>query len=214
MAQPRIVEVRDDLVVVDKPSGMRVHPADADGALDLCRWLGERDDLPAGLVPVHRIDAGTSGAVLCAATPTSRTRLAGWFADGKVKKTYLALVVGRARKKGVVRRPLRDPRRKRSLDAVTRWWRVESLGGFSLVRVVPETGRRHQIRRHLHGIGLPVVGDERYRPRRFVPVPGFPGRLWLHAHRLALPEGSEVVVELPDELADHLELLRRGPAGG
>jgi len=75
-----------------------------------------------------------------------------------------------------------------------------------------ETGRTHQIRVHLAAIGHPVVGDTRYGPPRFRPVPAFPGRLWLHAHRVRLPDGWEVLSPLPASLEAHLEVLRAGAA--
>ena len=103
---------------------------------------------------------------------------------------------------------VRAGRRGRPLPAVTRYRHREALGGFSLVEARPETGRKHQIRRHLHGIGHPIVGDERYRPRRFKAVPGYPGRLWLHAAALELPDGHTIVAPLPPALMDHLDRLR------
>ncbi len=91
---------------------------------------------------------------------------------------------------------------------MTRYALAEALGAFSLLRVRPETGRKHQIRRHLHGIGLPLVGDTRYRGR-FRPVPGFPGRLFLHAWRLSLPDGRSFESPLPPELEACILELRR-----
>src|SRR5690606_14273653 len=147
-------------------------------APDLVSWLrGQGEDA----LPVHRLDAESSGLVICAAEPALRQEAAGWFAEGRIEKTYLALVAGRARPKGVIRRALEDARRGRPLPAVTRYRTLELLGGVSLLRVRPETGRKHQIRRHMQGLGHPLVGDTRYGPRRPLRVPGFPGRLWLHA---------------------------------
>lgn len=207
--EPSILGTVDGIWAVSKPSGLRVHPANDDGAPDLIAWLASQPELPPGLVPVHRLDAQTSGIVLCAATPERRREVSQWFADGLVGKGYLALVYGIARRKGVVQRPLQDARRKRPLKARTRYRRRELLGRFSLLEAWPETGRKHQIRRHLHGIGHPIVGDERYRPRRKLSVPAFPGRLWLHAAQLVLPDGTTVTAPLPEALLSHLDTLRQ-----
>lgn len=194
------------LWVVAKPAGLRVHRAGDDGADDLMSALGRAGI--EGLAPIHRLDAPVSGVVLCSADPAVRQEVGGWFAEQEVGKSYLALVLGRTRSKGVIRRALADGRRGKPLDAVTRWRCVERLGPVSLLEVRPETGRKHQIRRHLAGIGHSIVGDERYRPPRFVAVPGFPGRLWLHAARVEAPDGRAWEAPLPAELSGHLALLR------
>ena len=196
------------VVAVDKPSGFQVHPTGTDTP-DLLSWLRQQPELVPGLVPVHRLDAGASGVVLCAATPEERATAAGWFDKGQVHKRYLVLVHGRTHRKGVIRRPLKDPRRKRPMPAITRYRLVEWLGPFSLLRVTTETGRRHQIRRHLHGIGHAVVGDDRYGPRHHRPIPADPQRLWLHAWQVELPDGRLATAELPAELEQHLALLRQ-----
>lgn len=207
--EPSIIGSIDGLWAVSKPAGVRVHPADDDGVPDLIAWLAAQPELPSGLVPVHRLDAQTSGVVLCAASPARRREASQWFADGRVSKAYLTLVYGNTRKNGVIQRPLQDARRKRQLKARTRYRRRELLGRLSLLEVWPETGRKHQIRRHLHGIGHPIVGDDRYRPRRKQSVPAFPGRLWLHAALLVLPDGTTVTAPLPEALLDHLDALRQ-----
>ena len=93
---------------------------------------------------------------------------------------------------------------------MTRYRTLEWLGSFSLLAVRIETGRKHQIRRHLHGIGHPVIGDPRHGPRRPVRVPGWPGRLWLHARVLVLPGGETFEDPLPRELLASLDAMRSG----
>ncbi len=212
---PRLMAEDAGLIVLDKPAGFAVHPVREEGVPDLLTWVKKHLGAPAELAPIHRIDRETSGLVLCSADSDLRARLGLWFSDGEVEKRYLALVQGRARRKGIIRRRLKDPRRRRPVEAITRYKRLLALGPTSHLEVHPLTGRRHQIRRHLQGLGLPVVGDHRYPPRRFAPIPGFPGRLWLHAHRLVLPDGRRFESPLPPELARHLELLtelRRDPS--
>lgn len=195
------------LYAINKPAGLRVHRAGDDGADDLMAALA-RAGLPAGIAPIHRLDAPVSGVVLCSADPEVRAQVSGWLAGHEVGKVYLALVLGRTRNKGIIRRALADGRRGRPLDAVTRWRCLERLGPVSLLEVRPETGRKHQIRKHLQGIGHGIVGDELYRPKQFRAVPGFPGRLWLHAARIEAPDGRVWSAPLPGELVDHLALLR------
>jgi 23S rRNA-/tRNA-specific pseudouridylate synthase len=159
--------------------------------------------------PLHRLDVDTSGVLLCTADPVERSRVQVLFAEGGVQKTYVALVHGRTHAKGIIRRGLRDARRKSTLEAVTRYTMLESLGFCTLVRVRPETGRKHQVRRHLQGLGHAVVGDRRYRPKRGRKVLGDPGRLWLHAARLVMPDGTVFEAPLPPELEAHLAVLRQ-----
>jgi 23S rRNA-/tRNA-specific pseudouridylate synthase len=208
--EPRLITREGDLWVLDKPSGFAVHAVAGDTAPDLMAWARASVGAPAGLAPIHRLDLDASGLVLCAADSALRGELGRWFADGEVHKQYRALAWGRVHKKGTIRRPLKDPRRRRFLSAVTRYQCLEWLGGFSYLALTPESGRRHQLRRHLQGIGHSLVGDRRYRPKRFRAVPGFPGRLWLHAVELVLPDGRSYEAPLPAELERHLEVLREG----
>lgn len=204
---PALLGVHEGIHAVHKPAFMPVHRTAEDGPLDLVSWLAEQPDLPAGLVPVHRLDAEASGVVLCAADAQLRAEVSGWFARGEVDKSYVALVHGRTHKKGNIRRPLVDQRRGRPLEALTRYRKLDWIGAFTLVEARPATGRKHQIRRHLHGIGHPIVGDERYPPPRFRAVPGFPGRLWLHALGIMLPDETIFESPLPPELEAHLAYL-------
>ena len=129
------------------------------------------------------------------------------FARGQVTKRYRALVHGRTHVKGVIRRPLEKAGSRGMQQAVTRYRRLAWYGPTTYLEVRPETGRRHQVRRHLQGIGHAVVGDERYPPSRFHPVAGFPGRLWLHAESVELPGKVRYRAPLPSVLEQHLELL-------
>jgi 23S rRNA-/tRNA-specific pseudouridylate synthase len=206
-AQARLLtRFGDHFYAFFKPAGWLTHGAGTD-APDLVTWILAQSGLPRNLRPVHRLDVDTSGVVLCA-THRGRAEACGWFADRKAHKTYLALVAGRARSKGVIRHALREG--KGTIPAETRYITAERLGGFTLVEVSPITGRKHQIRRHLASVGLPVVGDTRHRGS-FRPVPAFPGRLWLHATVLRVPFGEgdrEIRSPVPPELEATLVALR------
>lgn len=210
MPEPTVLLLAPDIVAIDKPTGWVVHAAMRDEPHDLRAWCASRPELPRRLEPLHRLDRETSGVVLYAADPEVRARVGKWFMAGEIDKEYLALVQGHAHRKGVLRAPLAPDDGGAPQDAVTRYRLEEALGAFSLLRVVPETGRKHQIRRHLHGIGLAVVGDTRYPPRRRMRVPAFPGRLFLHAARLRLPDGRAFESPLPDDLAACVAVLRAG----
>ncbi|HCH62337.1 MAG: hypothetical protein CL927_10020 [Deltaproteobacteria bacterium] len=215
--EPLVLAMHQGLVVVDKPAGVRTDGSDLPGVPDLPSWLDTQPQVPPGTRPVHRLDLQASGLVLCAPAPKMRALLSEALGSGRIEKTYLALVRGRTRKKGVIRRTLKDNRRKRALSAVTRYRTLESLGAASLVAVRIETGRKHQIRRHFEGIGHPLVGDTRYRGRHKKRLTGAPDRLWLHARALVLPgallgdpvaEDRVFEASLPVELLAHLERLR------
>lgn len=205
---PRQIDHVDGLYVLYKPCGIPVHATQAQDGQDLMSLAITTLGLPEGLSPIHRLDIETSGLVLCSADAKVRGHYGYLFSKHQTTKRYLALVQGITHAKGIVRKPLQDGRRGRELDATSRYKRIEHLAGCTLVEVRPETGRKHQIRRHMQSIGHAVIGDTRYRPKRFVAVPGFPGRLWLHAHALELDDGQKWSCPLPDELEAHLTLLR------
>ncbi len=222
-----------DLVVVDKPAGMVVHPAagHASGTLvnallhhvrDLSGVGGERRP---GIV--HRLDRGTSGVMVVAKHDQAHEALARQFRDREVEKEYVALVWGVVRAGRRIDLPIgRDPhdrhkmsaRARRARSAVTRVVEASALRGVSLVRVAIATGRTHQIRVHLSAIGHPVVGDATYGGvRRRLPghlrCLGALTRPFLHAARLVFThprDGRRVAFEapLPADLVAVLDALR------
>ena len=113
---------------------------------------------------------------------------------------------GATRAKGVIRRGLKDSRRRKTLDCITRYRRLWTNGRFSLLGVSPETGRKHQIRRHLEGLGYPIVNDQRYRNRRSKHFKDLDGRIWLHCYRLVWDE-VRWVSPLPTRLLASLDRL-------
>lgn len=205
---PCLLWEREGMFAFYKPAGMNVHPSAESDAMDLLTWIQAQGIFPEGIALAHRLDRETSGLVLCGGDAETCATIGRWLKDRQVTKRYLALVYGVTHGKGIIRRKLVDQRRKRGLPALTRYRRREVLGGCSLLVMRPETGRKHQLRRHAQAMGHAVVGDRRYPPKRFRPVPGFPERLWLHASSVVLPDGTFVSCPLPPALEAHLEFLR------
>ena len=205
---PTRINADGALWVLSKPAGMAVHPVHQQTEPDLMTWCMTHLGAPAGLAPCHRLDKATSGVVLASADPKVRGDLGTDFAAQAVSKEYLALVYGKLRGEGRVERPLEDQRRRKTLDAVTDYVVREGFRRLTYLAVHPKTGRKHQIRRHLRAIKHPIVGDRRYGWKKPEPVPGFPRRLWLHAHALTLPDGRRFEAPLPAALVAHLALLR------
>jgi 23S rRNA pseudouridine1911/1915/1917 synthase len=227
-----------DVVVIDKPAGMVVHPAagHAEGTLvnALLHHLKGLSAIGGVDRPgiVHRLDRGTSGVMVVARNDRAHRELTRQFQERQVGKEYLALVWGRPRPGAVFDNPIgRDPRhRKRmssrarhSRSAVTTVLEARPLQGVSLLRLAIGTGRTHQIRVHLSEAGFPVVGDELYggvRKRLPAEVAAVErlDRPFLHAARLTFTHpcsGVEMSFESPlaPDLAAVLEALERVSAG-
>jgi 23S rRNA-/tRNA-specific pseudouridylate synthase len=205
--RPDVLYRFDGLVAVDKPAGWLVHAASMSEAPNLVSWLLDEHQIDAA--PAHRLDRETSGIVVFGEHPAVADAMRARFEAGVVVKRYTALVVGRTRRKGQLNRPLKDARRGRLLEARTTYRLMEWLDTCSLLSVRPRTGRKHQIRRHLQGLGHALVGDTRYRPRKPVDVGDAPPRLWLHATRLSWPDGPDLHAPLPIELERHRIALQR-----
>jgi 23S rRNA pseudouridine1911/1915/1917 synthase len=174
-----------DLIVVDKPAGLVVHPAPGHPGGTLVNALLHRCGDLAGIGGVlrpgivHRLDRGTSGVMVAAKSDAAHASLAAQFHDHSVERVYLALVRGApSAAEGRVERPIgRHPRDRKRMSvggtaprrAATAWRVRERFAarGCALLEVRPETGRTHQIRVHLAASGLPIVGDPVYgRARR------------------------------------------------
>jgi 23S rRNA pseudouridine1911/1915/1917 synthase len=221
-----IVYEDESLFVVNKPSGMVVHPALGhpsgtlvNALLAYCPAVADVGGLErAGIV--HRLDKDTSGVIIVAKDERTRTALQKLFKRRRVEKTYLALVEDRVEpRQGIIEAPIGRDKRNRKRMAVVRSGRKartayrvkEYLGGRTLLEVRPRTGRTHQVRVHLSWMGYPIVGDRVYGRRRQELLRD---RFFLHAARLEFKHpisGQEVVVEapLPDELESLLRQLRR-----
>ena len=166
-----------DIIVVNKPAGMVVHPGAGHDAGTLVNALlhhvtdlsGIGGELRPGIV--HRLDKGTSGVMVVAKNDAAHQELARQFHDREVDKQYVALVWGLVQQRKRIDIPIgRDPvhrekistRARRARSAVTRVTWARHVPGSSLLRVAIATGRTHQIRVHLSAIGHPIVGDSLY----------------------------------------------------
>lgn len=215
----------DDLLVINKPAGMVVHPGAGNrehtlvnALLSHCKSLSgiggkERPGI------VHRLDKETSGCLVVAKNDATHRGLSSQFAARTMTKTYLALVVGRLKKgSGMIDAPIgRHPvhrqrmsiaRSARGRSARTEYRVLRSGAGMSLVECALHSGRTHQIRVHLHHLGNPVLGDKLYAPKQAKPFP----RQMLHAWRLGFThpgsgERREFEAPLPADFSEALAAL-------
>jgi tRNA pseudouridine65 synthase len=165
-APPLPILYRDEsLVAVNKPSGLLVHRGDAgrNGSQDrIVAMTMLRDQIGQRVHPAHRLDRGTSGALLFALDPETAAALAARFAAGEVGKRYVALVRGITPAEGVIDHPVpNDPGGPR-VPAVTAFRRLAVFERYSWVEAWPRTGRFHQIRRHFKHLSHPLIGDVDY----------------------------------------------------
>jgi len=192
-----------DLVVVNKTSGLLVHRSAIDRHATEFALQTVRDQIGRTVYPVHRLDRATSGALIFALSQESARALTRSFACGEVSKTYLAVVRGTPPQHVILDYPLReelDPKSdtmarvdKPAQPAVTEFFTLANYefpvmvdkfptARYALVKAIPKTGRKHQIRRHLHHLGHPIIGDVNHgsgKHNRFF-------RTELNSHRLLL----------------------------
>lgn len=201
----KTVYENDDLLVIDKPAGLVVHPAPgykgptvAGGLLkkyENIKIVGEDETRP-GIV--HRLDKDTSGVMLIAKTPAMFEYLKDAFASRRIKKQYIALLCGTLNSRhGFINDPIgRHPtdfrkmttlRPKEPKEAITEYTVIEHVDGYTLVRVNLHTGRTHQIRVHFSSLGFPIAGDALY------------GKCTAKGLRRQFLHASQVEVQLPDK---------------
>ena len=205
-----------DLLVVDKPAGMTVHPAPGHPEHTLVNAIlayfphlaDAGDSLRPGIV--HRLDKDTSGVILIAKNRITQANLSAQFKSRSVTKSYIVLVKGRLTpERGIIEAAIgRDPLNRQRMAVVSRgreartdYRVIKYIGKYSLLEITPETGRTHQIRVHLAAIGFPVVGDATYGVKS-----PYLSRQFLHASKLGfrLPSTGEYV-EFASRLPENLE---------
>jgi 23S rRNA pseudouridine1911/1915/1917 synthase len=212
----------EHLLVVDKPSGVVVHPARGHWTGTLAQALAGRiagGDEPSRAGIVHRLDRDTSGLLVVAKNDAVHRALKALLSARRLRREYLALVEGRpTARSGTIDAPIGRHRRDRVLmstdsdnprEARTHFEVEELLSEATLLRVVLETGRTHQIRVHMAAIGHPVLGDEHYGGPAWYGLE----RQFLHAARLAFThpvtgEALDLCSELPQDLERALGLAR------
>jgi len=222
-----VVYEDEDLLVVNKPQGMVVHPAHGNYSGTLVNGLLNRCDGLSGINGVirpgivHRIDKDTSGVIIVAKTNEAHMDLSRQLKEHSIKRKYIALLEGRLKEeKGIINAPIgRDPKdRKRmavvsknSKNAITHYKVLEYFEANTLIEATLETGRTHQIRVHMTYIGHPVVGDPvyGYKKQKFK----LEGQL-LHAGLIGFAhprtgEYMEFTAPLPEYFKNILDILMR-----
>ena len=212
-----------DILVVNKPAGLTVHPGagQPDGTLQngLLHYRPELRQLPrAGIV--HRLDKDTSGVMVVAASPEAQTQLVRELQERNIQREYIALVWGVPVAGATVEQPLaRHPRdrlrfavRPGGREAVTHYRVAEKFDKHACLRVRLETGRTHQIRVHMQHAGYPLIGDPLYG-RRGDPYRHSLGRQALHAIELRLShprsgEEMQFLAPLAEDLEEILNVWR------
>jgi 23S rRNA pseudouridine1911/1915/1917 synthase len=222
-----IVYENEDLMVVNKPAGMVVHPGAGHGRGTLVHAALAHSPNISGIGGegrpgvVHRLDKDTSGLILLAKTDAAHHWLQEQFSSRKVVKIYLALVEGQPpTPTGRIEAAIgRDARQRKQMavvaaskgrEAISEYRTLEAFPQYTLLEVHPITGRTHQIRLHLNFLGCPIVGDTVYGRRK--PTLAI-GRHFLHAARLTIRLPGEDAprtfeAPLPEELVQVLDVLR------
>ena len=204
-----IIYEDDWLLVVDKPSGLLTIPTPKNESRTLTSILN--DDLKErGILyrvyPCHRLDRETSGLIIYAKGKSVREKVVELFRQRKVKKRYIAFVSGRLSKpKGTINHPIDG------LSALTTYEVINSAGDFSVVKIMPLTGRTNQIRIHFKQIGHPLLGETKYAFRRDFKIKA--KRLCLHAELIEFihpvtQKKLSITCDLPEELQGFL-LVRK-----
>ncbi|MDC1141770.1 RluA family pseudouridine synthase [Planctomycetota bacterium] len=230
------------IIVINKPAALPVHPPRAGRGGTLANALAFRyqnlsqaDTIRPGIV--HRLDADTSGVIVCAKDESAHFKLAKQFEDRTTQKTYLAIVRGRMKvESGTIDNPIgRHPDHyemmridKDGKQATTHWEMLEKYKRFAYLKLTPKSGRTHQLRVHLSSINHPIVSDRIYSKRPVLMQSEITGekpeageqpllaRQALHAASLSFVHprtGEQVTFEapLPEDFSRALEALRAGP---
>ncbi len=227
---PTILAETDDYIVIEKPSGLLVHPTDHDEPYTLMHWLVKKypkvasvgESHRAGIV--HRLDKEVSGVMVLCKTQQMFLHLKAQFKNRKVKKKYMALVHGVIDEvEGDIDFPIARsasqgkmaarPQSQGGKDALTQYNVVKRFNHHTIVHAFPKTGRTHQIRVHFFALGFPIVGDPLYVQKKFATdkIGKAATRIFLHSTELTFTdldgEQQMFVSALPEELETTLNTL-------
>ncbi|MDR3187336.1 MAG: RluA family pseudouridine synthase [Holosporaceae bacterium] len=197
--QRMVIFENEDFFALNKPAGLAVQSG---VKISMCVDILIKSHPGSECRLVHRLDRDTSGVLLVAKNQKSAQKLTKLFREGKIQKTYLAIVDGRVNGSGVIEnflaKSFRDNKEKMQISdagqrAVTKYNQLESVGCYTLLELNPLTGRKHQLRVHCADVlKTPIVGDKKYNP---YPVCR---ELFLHANKLRIQElGVEITAEIP-----------------
>ena len=210
------------LLAINKPRNLVVHPAPGhpcntlvNGLLYHYKDLEKQDLIRPGII--HRLDKDTSGILLVAKTSKAHEMLSLAFKDREIHKEYIAICLGHPGSKTLHNRLGRDPNHRKKITIVEEKGReaisqIETLqfhNGYSLVKILPLTGRTHQIRVHLHSIGCPVLGDPLYGSPKCNQKLNLHVQM-LHAHKLRFKHPfKEVMMVLEAEMPEDMKELKK-----
>lgn len=225
----------ENIIAINKPSGLQVHPSTKNETDTLVHGLlhkfpeiasvGDVPEIRPGIV--HRLDRSTSGVLIVARNQTTYLQLKKKFQSREIRKRYWAVVYGCPEKQGFIDSPLAratdykkqiiatEKTKTKIRAAATDFKKLSSSDQYALLEVSPHTGRTHQIRVHLTSIGHPIVGDEKYTHKQFMDEKKTP-RLLLHAKNIEFENsGREYAFEapLPPDFQDFLKKNNLWPEG-
>jgi len=204
----------ENCLVFNKPSGLLVIPTDKNESHTLVNVVNEQQGVQGHLYPAHRLDRDTTGVILFAKGKDNQQKLMQFFKDKQVNKTYIAFVHGRvAEPRGKIRIPIKDFNQRKfnphlpAQSALTHYEVKDYYKDFTVVMVMPITGRTNQIRIHFQKIGHPLVGEDKYAFRRDFALRF--RRTALHALRLEWPRmDGKGMIKVESPLAtDMVEFL-------
>ncbi|NOQ71361.1 MAG: pseudouridine synthase [Crocinitomix sp.] len=208
--QIEILYEDDDLVVINKPNNMLVHASYYARNIKEPSLLARlKESIPVKLYPVHRLDYKTSGVIVLAKSSAGAAEIQEQFASNTIKKRYMALVRGRIKESGTVETPVKNPDTGVYKEAKTNFnallytevdipVKPYPKSRYSWVELFPQTGRMHQLRKHMNKISHPIIGDHKYGNRHhnkmFAEELGF-ANMFLHAAAIEFehPVSNEVI---------------------
>jgi len=167
--QLEIIYRDEHYIAVNKPPGIHVHPTSLSKGEDSCMRI-LRDQIGQRVYTIHRLDRATSGVLLFALSSKAAGATIALFQAREIQKRYLAVVRGYPGKKGVIERPQKEEKDRPFAEAITEFQRLAKVelpvpvgkfptARYSLMEIIPKTGRRNQIRKHFASISHPIVGD-------------------------------------------------------